>query len=123
MKLNSHEQEVIRDGRKKSVTKAIRAASKANARALSHVEWLVKLTSGTDRELAIELRNRLMVPMSCVIAELPGLTMSAKAANAEVSRQTLYEWKRNENRPTPKQAQKLALLTSIAAEHIMGRKR
>jgi DNA-binding XRE family transcriptional regulator len=91
--------------------------------ALNLAEQLVKLTSGSDRELALELRNRLLLPMDDVIAKIPGLTMSAKAAHAEVSRQTLYDWRNGENRPTPKQAKKLAVLTRISAQKIMGRKR
>jgi transcriptional regulator with XRE-family HTH domain len=91
--------------------------------AVELAEKLVLLTTGTDKELAMELRNRLAFPIADILARVKGKTHKAKAARIGVSRNTYYEWKRNELRPTPAQARKLALATRISAEKIMGRKR
>lgn len=123
MKITAQETDIIRETRVRTSQRKQRLDNKLHSRALNHAEWLVKLTSGADREVAVELRNRIMLPMNVVVAELPGLTMSSKAANAEVSRQTLYDWINGKVRPSPKQAKKLAELTKIAADKIMGRTR
>lgn len=91
--------------------------------ALDHAEALVNMLKGSDKELAIELRNRIMLPMAAVLDKVKGKTVKAKAAHAGVSRQTFYDWKNGVNRPTPNQARKLAQLTRIGADKIMGRKR
>lgn len=95
---------------------------KAYAKALAAAEELVKLCDGDDQELARELRNRLSLPMGVVIAKIPGDNLRQKAITAGVSRQTLYTWDRNETRPAPKQAAKLAKLTGLSADRIVGRK-
>jgi len=90
---------------------------------LELAEALILVTRGSDKELAIELRNRLLLPMDQILAKVKGESVKAKAARIGVSRQTFYGWKNNENRPTPKQARKLAMVTRISAEKIMGRRR
>lgn len=95
---------------------------KAIAKALATAELLVELTEGDDRELARELRNRLALPMGVVIDKIPGDNLRQKAITAGVSRQTLYTWDRNENRPAPKQAARLAKLTGLSVDRIVGRK-
>ena len=95
----------------------------AEATAVEYAKMLIGMTTGTDKEVAIELFNRLTMPMGEVLAKVKGATHKAKAARIGVSRQTYYSWKNNENRPTPKQARKIAMLTRIPADRIMGRKR
>jgi DNA-binding phage protein len=93
-----------------------------NKRAVMHAEALVKYTTGQDQAIAIELRNRLTLPMTAVIERVPGATRWDQAKNAGVARQTLYTWLRNECRPSRPQAEKLEKITGLRADKIMGRR-
>ena len=95
---------------------------KSTARAIAATELLMELTEGDDRELARELRNRLSLPMGIVIDRIPGDNLRQKAMAAGVSRQTMYTWQRGEVRPTLRHAIKLAELTKLSADRIVGRK-
>ena len=92
-------------------------------RALKLVEQLLKLTP--DHHLAkraYQLRDRLKLPMSVVLAKVPGETIVQKAAACGVSRQAYYNWLSGRSRPNDAQSATLAKLTGYDVAMIAGRR-
>jgi DNA-binding XRE family transcriptional regulator len=65
------------------------------------------------------LRRMDLVPMSYILARVPGETVVEKSAAIGVSRQTYYYWLHGRSRPSQPQAEKLAELTGIPVGDIM----
>jgi hypothetical protein len=75
------------------------------------------------RAVAQQLRHAMgLMPMSQVLALVPGSTIIMKALSVGVSRNTWYGWNRGEIRPNKRQAQRLEQLTGIKAERFQGRR-
>lgn len=86
------------------------------------VKQLLRLElDGDVRRLVEEIHQRLALPMSEVLGLVPGDNLSARAREVGVSRQTYYQWLREETRPNPAQAQRLAELTGLPEHQIRGR--
>jgi DNA-binding XRE family transcriptional regulator len=65
------------------------------------------------------LAHKLRFPMTDILAQVPGETLSDRARAIGVSRQTMYVWASERFRPTPTQARSIAKLTSIPIEHLL----
>ncbi|HEX3523887.1 MAG TPA: helix-turn-helix transcriptional regulator, partial [Stellaceae bacterium] len=76
---------------------------------------------GEVRNLVEQIHQRLALPMSEVLGKVPGENLSARAREVGVSRQTYYQWLREETRPNPVQAVRLAELTGFPEHQIRGR--
>lgn len=75
------------------------------------------------REAVQHLRHAVnLMPMSEVLARVPGDDIIQKAERAKVSRSTWYAWKRGRVRPNQEQAQRLSQLTDIPADLFRGRR-
>jgi DNA-binding transcriptional regulator YiaG len=90
---------------------------------LKAVERLMKVAPSSSLErFAIRMRSRLnAMPMSDILAKMPGDTISAKARTLGVSRQTIHYWLNGETRPDDVQARKLEKLTGFSVAVIRGR--
>ena len=71
--------------------------------------------------LLIEARQRMVTPLTKVLAKVPGKTNPEKIRAIGVSKQTYYLWLRGAARPNPAQAARLEELTGISIEKIRGR--
>jgi len=85
---------------------------------LKLAEQLVKMSDDTTREWAIELRDRIRMPMSTVLDKVPGISVADRCRKIGIARQTYYSWLHGELRPSSIQAQKLSELTGIPADKI-----
>lgn len=96
-------------------------------RAIELADRLIDVTSEMDDEaphkLARRLRHRLQpaMEMADILALVPGDTVTAQAELLEVSRQTYYTWLEGRGRPGEEAAARLAELTGIAEDVILGR--
>jgi DNA-binding XRE family transcriptional regulator len=63
--------------------------------------------------------HKLRYPMTDILAKVPGETLSARARQIGVSRQTMYVWAEEKFRPTPAQAKIISKLTGVPVEHIV----
>jgi transcriptional regulator with XRE-family HTH domain len=91
-------------------------------RTLRLVQGLLKVS--TDRGLrlhAVRMSERLKLPMSAVLAKVPGDTVSDKCDKIGISRQAYYAWLQGISRPSRKHAMKLANITGYDAREIRGR--
>jgi len=70
---------------------------------------------------AKQIHDRLTLPMTTVLGNVPGLTVAAKCKKIGVSRQAYYYWIRGMSRPNATQARRIARLTGLAADDIRGR--
>lgn len=85
---------------------------------LKLAEQLVKMADDTTRAWAIELRDRLRMPMSTVLDKVEGVSVADRCRKIGISRQTYYSWLAGEQRPSSIQAAKLSELTGIPADKI-----
>lgn len=63
--------------------------------------------------------HKLRFPMVDILAKVPGETLTERARQIGVSRQTLYVWAEERFRPTFHQAQTISGLTGVPIEHIV----
>lgn len=83
---------------------------------------IAELTSDEGiKTRALQMQERLDVPMSQVLAKVPGDTVTQKVAKLKVSRQTYYYWLRGISRPNHYMAKKLSGLTGFSMEDIRGK--
>jgi|SRR5215471_15128133 len=88
---------------------------------LQLADRLVALAPDLDtRTLAIMLRLRVKLPMTKVLAKVPGDNLRQKAKELGVSRQSLYDWQSGKLRPRWPQAEKLAEVTGYKVHEIAG---
>jgi transcriptional regulator with XRE-family HTH domain len=88
------------------------------------VKQLVKASPDEGTRLrAMQIQDRLALPMSVVLKKVPGLTVAAKCSKIGVSRQAYYYWLRGMSRPNVTQSAQLAELTGLNADDIRGRTR
>jgi hypothetical protein len=73
------------------------------------------------RARALQLIDRMKLPMSSVLAKVPGDTVVEKADRIGITRQAYYLWLRGIARPNTKQSKRLAKLTGYKAIDIRGR--
>ena len=98
-------------------------SSKAEKAAIL-VDRLIALDADEGLRLrAMQILDRLRLPMSDVLAKVPGKSVIERAAVIGVSRQTYYAWVRGASRPNTKLAKKIAALTKIPWQDIQGRTR
>lgn len=96
-------------------------------RAIRAVERLIKVAPNrrvknfSNRMMSRLLGQLTALPMSQVIARVPGGSITAKARNIGVSRQTLHYWLDGAMRPDEKHAKTLARLTGLDVAAIRGR--
>lgn len=97
--------------------------------ALRAVERLIKSanTEG-DIQSAKRMRDRMIrrmkaIPMSEVVAKIPGTTVPAKARALGITRQTIHYWLDGRMRPRPAMAKRLERITGISAAEICARDR
>jgi transcriptional regulator with XRE-family HTH domain len=69
---------------------------------------------------AMRIRSRIRLPMSQVLAKVPGRTVKEKAKLVGVTRQAWYQWLDGTARPNAARASKLAKLTGYNADEIRG---
>jgi len=72
---------------------------------------------------AMQLIDRLKLPMATVLAKVPGDSVVEKARILRISRQTYYSWLRGASRPNERQARIISDWTDIPWEDIQGRTR
>jgi DNA-binding XRE family transcriptional regulator len=88
------------------------------------VKQLVKASPDEGTRLrAMQIQDRLALPMSVVLKKVPGLTVAAKCQKIGVSRQAYYYWLRGMSRPNVTQSATIAKMTGINADDIRGRTR
>ena len=94
-----------------------------NPLALEYAKNLVSALDGHPLQpLALEVSNRLQMPMAEVLRKIRGTSITARAKKARISRQTYYEYMNEETRPNLEIAQRLSKLTGIPVEEIRGRR-
>jgi DNA-binding XRE family transcriptional regulator len=71
-------------------------------------------------EIVKNIRQLELLPMSEIMAKVPGATVVEKAAEIGVSRQTCYYWLQGRSRPSLEQAERIAELTGISVHDIRG---
>jgi transcriptional regulator with XRE-family HTH domain len=89
------------------------------------VSKLMELDS-TDEGLklrAMQILDRMEMPMSEILSKVPGDSVSAKCVKIGVSRQTWYAWLRGVSRPNTKLSKKIATVTGIKWEDVQGKTR
>jgi transcriptional regulator with XRE-family HTH domain len=97
---------------------------KKTEQALKLIEQLVRISPNPGTAMAaMQMRERLLLPMSVILARVPGDSITERAAKCNVSRQAYYAWLRGMARPSEKQAKRLARLTGYRPEDIVGRMR
>lgn len=64
--------------------------------------------------------DRHRMPMSAVLAMVPGDTIVEKARHCGVTRQAYYDWLNGSSRPSRRQADILAGITGLSADAIFG---
>jgi DNA-binding XRE family transcriptional regulator len=69
-------------------------------------------------EILKELKGIELIPMSDIMARVPGETVVEKAATIGVSRQAYYGWINGRMRPSLPQAERIAELTGIPISNI-----
>jgi transcriptional regulator with XRE-family HTH domain len=67
-----------------------------------------------------QVRDRIKLPMSHILAKVPGVSISDRAAKIGISRQAYYQWLNGYSRPNPEQAERLAKLTGFSVKAIRG---
>jgi transcriptional regulator with XRE-family HTH domain len=80
---------------------------------------LVKELELDGKTEARVLQGLELIPMTEVLEKVPGKTVAQKADSCGVTRQTYYNWLRNEFRPSLSQAQVIAKITGIALDRII----
>ena len=100
----------------------IMTEAKRRERALKLAEKLIDLTEPNEgmHLHALQIRNRLLLPMSEILSKVPGRTVSEKAKAAGVTRQCFYWWMNGVTRPNGRRAKVLAKLTGYSPEEIRG---
>jgi DNA-binding MarR family transcriptional regulator/DNA-binding XRE family transcriptional regulator len=63
--------------------------------------------------------HKIRFPMQDILAKVPGDTLSARARQIGVSRQTMYVWASERFRPTMPQAEVISRLTGVPVAHIV----
>lgn len=91
-------------------------------RALKLVERLMALSTDQGLRLrAVQIQDRLKLPMSDVLAKVPGDNVGEKVAAIGITRQAYHQWLHGVSRPSMRHAKKLAALTGYDATAIRGR--
>jgi hypothetical protein len=90
-------------------------------RALKLAERLAEIGPEADEALIQRLINRLKMPMSKVLAKVPGDSIPEKCKRIGISRQNYYAWVKGLYRPSERQAKRLEALTGYAADRITGK--
>lgn len=94
-------------------------------RALRLIEKVLQMTElAGDRTLhrrAAQIRNRLKLPMSVVLAKVEGDSVREKCKRLGITRQAYEQWLHGVSRPSLKHARRLAQLTGYDALDIRGR--
>jgi hypothetical protein len=73
------------------------------------------------RNAIVSVIDRIRLPMSTILARVPGVSAAARARALGISRQTYYAWMREENRPLTKAADLVAEYTDIPANLVSAR--
>jgi len=73
------------------------------------------------RNAIVSVIDRIRMPMSEILALVPGESAAARSRAIGISRQTYYAWVREENRPLTDQAEHLARITGVPANLISAR--
>jgi hypothetical protein len=90
-------------------------------KALKLVERLIEIAPDPGFRIRAErLQHHLKLPMTDIIAKVPGDSIIQKAKTLGVTRQALYGWLDGLCRPSPKQARKIAKLTGLDAADVRG---
>lgn len=89
---------------------------------LAMAERLVAITEGEAHTIALALRSAVTPPrpMDEILELVPGATETDKIERIGISRQGFYNWKLGRSRPRRDQARKLARLTGLPIEEILG---
>lgn len=87
---------------------------------LQLVDQLIAIASPRIARLAEKYRRQLTLPMSEILAKVPGETPGQKIKRVGVPRQTWYSWMNGKARPNRKSAERLARLTGYSRSDIMG---
>ena len=100
--------------------------AEALERAIARADELIALTRGLDSHahtMAIRVKRILQAPtpMQDILDRVPGESVTDRAATAGVSRQTWYNWLNDRGRPDGAAAKRLAALTGVAEDIILGR--
>jgi transcriptional regulator with XRE-family HTH domain len=94
------------------------------AKAIKLATELAKLTNDEGVRLrALQISDRLSLPMSIILDKVPGASVAAKCSALGISRQAYYYWLRGMSRPNLVQSEKLSKLTGFDAEDIRGKTR
>jgi hypothetical protein len=97
-------------------------ARRQQDQAVKLIDKLMKISPDQGALLrAMQIRERLMLPMKTVLERVPGETIVDKAAACGVSRQNFYNWLRGISRPNPKQAKLLSDMTGYKTDDIRGK--
>lgn len=90
-------------------------------RAMQLAEELVLMAPDRDcRDLALALRARIRIPMTQILAKMPGGSIAEKARKLEIQRSTYYAWAEGRARPRRGLAEKVAALTGFSWQEVAG---
>lgn len=64
--------------------------------------------------------HKINYPMTNILAQVPGASLTDRAKKLKVSRQTMYVWASERFRPTKVQAKRISKITGVPIEQIMG---
>lgn len=62
--------------------------------------------------------HKMLYPMQKILAKVPGSSLTERAKELRVSRQTMYVWMAEKFRPTKVQAKRISKITGVPVEHI-----
>lgn len=83
-----------------------------------------RATHATDRAIQRDARRMLArinaMPMSEILAKVPGDNMTQKAARIGVSKTAIWYWHHGYNRPRNKAAKRISQLTGLGVAEIRG---
>ena len=87
------------------------------------IDQLAKIGKDDDGLInrVMQVKERLTLPMSVVLAKVPGSTIVEKCAKIGIKRQAYHFWLKGINRPDDKHAKRLQKLTGYEADDIRGR--
>lgn len=63
--------------------------------------------------------HKMLHPMHKILAKVPGASLTERAKELHVSRQTYYVWMHEKFRPTKVQAKRISKITGVPVEHIV----
>jgi transcriptional regulator with XRE-family HTH domain len=91
-------------------------------RLLRSIEQMLETSEDEGLRLrAIQIRDRLQMPMSVVLERVRGENITEKCKRIGITRAAYYDWISGKSRPSMKHAKRLSQLTGLSVIKIRGR--